>query len=85
MSYFDPHIPTWDTGLIPIERHVREDCAILLFNISGETLSVASMVEVRRQTSRHPPPLSLTPSFNSFTSSGLLLHRAKVCGGPMSQ
>ena len=45
-TYFNPHIKTWDTGLIPIERHAKENCAVLLFNISGDTLSVASMIEV---------------------------------------
>lgn len=37
----------WNTCFIPVERQAKETCAVLLFNISGETLSVASMAEVR--------------------------------------
>ena len=32
--------------MVPIEREAKERCSVLLFVISGDTLSVASMVEV---------------------------------------
>lgn len=35
----------WDRRLLPIEREAKERCSVLLYVITGETLSVASMVE----------------------------------------
>ena len=35
----------WDARLIPVEQDAKDRCGLLLFVISGETLSVASMVE----------------------------------------
>ena len=32
--------------MVPIEREAKERCSVLLFVICGDTLSVASMVEV---------------------------------------
>lgn len=45
MSYFNPQVANWDRRLIPIEREAKERCSVLLYVITGETLSVASMVE----------------------------------------
>ena len=46
VSYFNPQLPHWDVRMVPIEREAKERCSVLLFVISGDTLSVASMVEV---------------------------------------
>lgn len=46
VSYFNPQLPNWDTRLIPIENQAKEQSRILLFVVSGDTLSVASMVEI---------------------------------------
>ena len=35
----------WDRRLLPIEREAKERCSVLLYVITGETLSVASLVE----------------------------------------
>lgn len=45
MSYFNPQVANWDRRLLPIEREAKERCSVLLYVITGETLSVASMVE----------------------------------------
>lgn len=45
MSYFNPQVENWDRRLLPIEREAKERCSVLLYVITGETLSVASMVE----------------------------------------
>ena len=45
VSYFNPQVSNWDRRLLPIEREAKERCSILLYVITGETLSVASMVE----------------------------------------
>ena len=46
VSYFNPQVPKWDTQLIPIEREAKDRCSVLLFVVSGDTLSVATLVEV---------------------------------------
>ena len=46
VSYFNPQLPHWDVRMVPIEREAKERSSVLLFVISGDTLSVASMVEV---------------------------------------
>ena len=46
VSYFNPQLPHWDVRMVPIEREAKERCSVLLFVICGDTLSVASMVEV---------------------------------------
>lgn len=45
VSYFNPQVANWDRRLLPIEREAKERCSVLLYVITGETLSVASMVE----------------------------------------
>ena len=45
VSYFNPQVENWDRRLLPIEREAKERCSVLLYVVSGETLSVASMVE----------------------------------------
>ncbi len=45
MSYFNPQVSNWDRRLLPIEREAKERCSVLLYVITGETLSVASLVE----------------------------------------
>jgi len=46
VSYFNPQVPNWDPRLIPIEQEAKDRCSVLLFVVSGDTLSVASLVEV---------------------------------------
>lgn len=46
ISYFNPQVSHWDVRMIPIERDAKENSSVLLFVVSGDTLSVASMVEV---------------------------------------
>lgn len=45
MSYFNPQVANWDRRLLPIEREAKERCSVLLYVVTGETLSVASLVE----------------------------------------
>jgi len=45
-SYFNPQIFNWDPMLFPIENQAKSDCNILLFVVTGETLSVGSLTEV---------------------------------------
>ena len=45
VSYFNPQVANWDRRLLPIEREAKDRCSVLLYVITGETLSVASMVE----------------------------------------
>ncbi|XP_064396027.1 uncharacterized protein LOC135343031 [Halichondria panicea] len=46
VSYFNPQVQHWDVRMIPIEREAKEHSDVLLFVVCGDTLSVASMVEV---------------------------------------
>ncbi|KAL5484564.1 hypothetical protein EMCRGX_G021088 [Ephydatia muelleri] len=45
MSYYNPQIPDWNLECIPVEREAKELSQVLLIVITGQTLSVASMVE----------------------------------------
>lgn len=45
MSYFNPQVANWDRLLLPIEQEAKERCSVLLYVVTGETLSVASLVE----------------------------------------
>ena len=46
VSYFNPQLPHWDVRMVPIEREAKERSCVLLYVVCGDTLSVASMVEV---------------------------------------
>ena len=50
VSYFNPQVQHWDVRMIPIEREAKEHSDVLLFVVCGDTLSVASMVEVAYYT-----------------------------------
>ncbi len=50
VSYFNPQVQHWDVRMIPIERDAKEHSDVLLFVVCGDTLSVASMVEVAYYT-----------------------------------
>ncbi len=50
MSYFNPQVQHWDIRMIPIEKDAKEHSDVLLFVVCGDTLSVASMVEVAYYT-----------------------------------
>ena len=46
MSYYNPQIPDWNLECISVEREAKELSQVILIVITGQTLSVASMVEV---------------------------------------
>ena len=46
LTYVNPDVPNWDQKLIPIHVAMREKCRLLLYVISNDRRSLASMCEV---------------------------------------
>ena len=50
ISYFNPQVFNWDPIATPIEnKDVKDDSKIILFVITGKTLSIGSLIEVHMQ------------------------------------